>query len=98
MKKSLEYLDKQVLWENKPLLKNSLLVWDVENISINCLDTIKRLAKFTPQKRYAISKKPLTDELETLLSKEGFILSPRNPQYADAQIVYLLIRTITVRI
>lgn len=87
MKKPLESNIDERLWHNKPLLKNSLLVWDVENISINCLDTIKRLAKFTPQKLYAISKKPFTDELETLLSKEGFILSP---QYADAKIVHLI--------
>ena len=90
MKKSLESNIDERLWHNKPLLKNSLLVWDVENISINCLDTIKRLAKFTPEKRYAISKKPFTDAFETLLSKDGFILSPQNPQYADAQIVHLI--------
>ena len=50
-----------MLWNNKPILKNSLLVWDVENISIKALSSIKHLAKFTPQKCFAISKVPLNE-------------------------------------
>lgn len=90
MTKPLEYLDEQELWNNKPLLKNSLFVWDVENIPVNSLDTIKRLAKFTPQKRYAISKKPLLREWAMLLTKEGFTLFEHYPLSADAKIIHLI--------
>ena len=63
-----------MLWNNKPILKNSLLVWDVENISIKALSSIKHLAKFTPQKCFAISKVPLDALKAAILIKEGFNL------------------------
>ena len=67
-------LENSMLWNNKPILKNSLLVWDVENISIKALPSIKHLAKFTPQKCFAISKVPLDALKAAILLKEGFNL------------------------
>ena len=78
------------VWENKPLLENSLLVWDSDNISVSALDMIQHLAKITPHKRYAISKKPLSKDNEARLLKEGFIILASYPHPTDATIVQLI--------
>lgn len=79
-----------ILWENKPLLENSLVVWDSDNISICALETIKHLAKFTPHKRYIVSHKPLAEEKEALLRKEGFTIIVSSPYSTDARIIALI--------
>jgi len=76
-----------MLWNNKPILKNSLLVWDVENISIKALSSIKHLAKFTPQKCFAISKVPLDELKAAILLKEGFNLYISYPYVSDDAII-----------
>lgn len=80
-----------ILWENKPLLENSLVVWDSDNISICALEIIKHLAKFTPHKRYIVSKKPFEEEKEALLLGEGFTCNVSSTSYpTDARIVDLI--------
>jgi len=80
-------LETSMLWNNKPILKNSLLVWDVENISIKALSSIKHLAKFTPQKCFAISKVPLDALKAAILLKEGFNLYISYPYVSDDAII-----------
>ena len=80
-------LENLMLWNNKPILKNSLLVWDVENISIKQLPSIKRLAKFTPQKCFAISKVPRDALKAAILLKEGFNLYISYPYVSDDAII-----------
>ncbi|MDD3505857.1 MAG: NYN domain-containing protein [Sulfurimonas sp.] len=82
----------QETWSNKPFIPHSLLVWDVENISVRYLNRIKNLARFTPQKRYALSKKPLSLKQERLLAREGFTLFEHYPLSADEKIVELIHR------
>ena len=63
-----------LLWNDKPLLRHSFLVWDVENISVKCFDSIKALVKFTPEKLYAISKKALSLNNLRFFEEHGFVL------------------------
>jgi hypothetical protein len=63
------------------------LVWDVENISIKALSSIKHLAKFTPQKCFAISKVPLDALKAAILLKEGFNLYISYPYVSDDAII-----------
>ena len=60
MRRAIASLEKHSLWEHKPLLKNSLLIWDLDNISIKALSSIKHLAKFTPEIGYVVAHKPIT--------------------------------------
>ncbi len=79
------------LWKNKPLLENSLVVWDSDNISLSALETIKHLAKFTPHKRYIVSKKPFEEEKDALLLEDGFTCNVSSASYpTDARIVDLI--------
>ena len=90
MKKQGEDMNLVSLWNNKPILANSVLVWDIENIPIKALPHIKHLAKFTPQTRYVISKDTLCDEQEALISKEGFTHDSSYPYATDTKIVHLI--------
>lgn len=78
------------LWNQKPLVKDSFVVWDVENISTLFLETIKQMASFTPHKRFALSKRPLSPKQEARLRKEGFTLFEHYPSSADAKIVRII--------
>lgn len=82
----------QELWFHQPLLPHSLVIWDVENISLRYIEQIKHLAKFTPHKRYALSKMPLSQKQERLLAQEGFTLFEHYPLRVDEKIVALIHR------
>ena len=92
MKPPLPLCEPQELWSHQPLLPHSLVIWDAENISLRYVKQIKHLAKFTPYKRYAISKMPLSEKQERLLTQEGFTLFEHYPFSADAKIVELIRR------
>ena len=79
-----------LLWSDKPLLRNSFLVWDVENISVKCFDSIKALVKFTPEKLYAISKKALSLDALRFFEEHGFVLFENYPGSADKKIMDLI--------
>ena len=79
-----------LLWNDKPLLRHSFLVWDVENISVKCFDSIKALVKFTPEKLYAISKKALRLNNLRFFEEHGFVLFENYPGSADEKIMKLI--------
>ena len=79
-----------LLWNDKPLLRHSFLVWDVENISVKCFDSIKALVKFTPEKLYAISKKVLSPSVIGFFEEHGFVLFEKYPGSADEKIMKLI--------
>lgn len=79
-----------LLWNDKPLLRNSFLVWDVENVSVRCFEAIKALVKFTPEKLYAISKRPLPSYALSLFEEQGFVLFENYPESADKKIMDLI--------
>ena len=79
-----------LLWNDKPLLRHSFLVWDVENISVKCFDSIKALVKFTPEKLYAISKKALSLNNLRFFEEHGFVLFENYPGSADEKIMKLI--------
>lgn len=60
-----KHLCDAILWHNKPLRMGSFLVWDVENIGVRFMEEIKASLSFTPQKRYALSKRPLSLRVHT---------------------------------
>ena len=91
MKRTIASLEKHSLWEHKPLLKNSLLIWDIDNISIKALSSIKHLAKFTPEISYVVAHKPIDEATKALLYQEGFTLLMTSPLMpTDAKIVTLI--------
>ena len=79
-----------LLWNDKLLLRHSFLVWDVENISVKCFDSIKALVKFTPEKLYAISKKVLSPSVLGFFEENGFVLFENYPGSADEKIMKLI--------
>lgn len=79
-----------LLWNDKPLLRHSFLVWDVENISVKYFDSIKALVKFTPEKLYAISKKALSLNNLRFFEEHGFVLFENYPGSADEKIMKLI--------
>lgn len=81
---------KSLLWHGKALLKGSFLVCDLENIGIRNMESIKRLAKFTPERVYAICKETPHGDKLALLQQEGFILFEHYPKSADEKIMALI--------
>lgn len=80
----------KLLWNHKPLVMNSFLVWDFENIGLQCFEAIKALVKFTPLKLYVISKRPIRLFVQRILQEEGFILFENYPGSADDKIIALI--------
>lgn len=80
----------ELLWNHKPLLKGSFLLWDVENISIKHFEEIKTLVKFTPERLYAISKRVLSLKAIRFFQSRGFILCENYPLSADEKIMDLI--------
>lgn len=85
-----KYADDTVLWCDKPLLKNTFFVWDLENIGFRYFESIQSLVKFTPEKLYAISKRRLHDETVAALKEKGFRLFEDYPHSADKKIIDLI--------
>ncbi|WP_442765378.1 hypothetical protein [Sulfurospirillum cavolei] len=85
-----KHLCDAILWHNKPLRMGSFLVWDVENIGVRFMEEIKASLSFTPQKRYALSKRPLSLRVQNTLQKEGFILFEHYPLSVDEKIMKLI--------
>lgn len=85
-----EIPQEKLLWNDKPLMMNSFLVWDFENIGLQCFEAIKALVKFTPLKLYVISKRPIRLFVQRILQEEGFILFENYPGSADDKIIALI--------
>ena len=80
------------LCRGKPLKEHSILLWDYENIDIHHIDAIMRLAKYTPHKRYMVTKKSIPKTKQALIEAMGFTILGRKPYEgsADDKIINLI--------
>jgi hypothetical protein len=81
---------KEVLWNDKPIKKNSLIIWDLENISFHRLEDIKRLSRYTPEKLYVITKQKLSLKLRVKIEKEQFKILDLHDTISDDKIIKVM--------
>ena len=79
-----------ILWNSKPLLKGSVLLWDLENIPFHRLEDIKKVAKYTPQNLYIVSKDPLGEKLLGKIHKEHFKVLNEHKGISDSKIISIM--------
>lgn len=78
------------LWNNKPIREKSVLLWDLENIPFNRLGDIKRLAKYTPEDLYVITKQKLSDRQRVKIEKEHFKILDAHNGISDDKIISIM--------
>ena len=80
----------RLLWNNKPVREDSVLLWDLENIAFHRLDEIKRVAKYTPQRCYVITTQNLSDKKRAKIESEYFIILDAHETISDEKILSLM--------
>lgn len=80
----------EILWNNRPIEENSVLLWDLENIPFHRLEDIKRVAKFTPQELYIVSKQHLGDKLLQKIYREHFKVLNAHKGISDSKIISIM--------
>lgn len=80
----------RLLWNNKPIRENSVLLWDLENIAFHRLDEIKRVVKYTPQSCYVITTQKLSDRKRAKIESEYFKILDAHKTISDAKILSLM--------
>jgi hypothetical protein len=78
------------LWNNKPIIEDSVLLWDLENIHFNRLEDIKKLAKYTPQDMYVITKEHLSNKYKNRIEKEHFKILDSHKGISDEKIIAIM--------
>lgn len=81
---------KNILWCNKPLMEDSILLWDLENISFKRLDDIKKVAKYTPQELYIVTKQDLGEKLLNKIYRENFKVLNAHKGISDNKIISIM--------
>lgn len=79
-----------ILWNSKPLLEGSVLLWDLENIPFHRLEDIKKVAKYTPQDLYIVSKDSLGEKLLKKIHKEHFKVLNAHKGISDSKIISIM--------
>ena len=79
-----------ILWKNKPIVDNSILLWDLENIPFNRLNNIKKIVKYTPQDLYVITKQNLGEKLRSKINKEQFKILDAHKSISDDKIISIM--------
>ena len=80
----------RLLWNNKPIREDSILLWDLENIAFGRLDEIKRVVKYTPQSCYVITTQNLSDRKRAKIESEYFKILDVHKTISDAKILSLM--------
>ena len=80
----------RLLWNNKPVREDSVLLWDLENIAFHRLDEIKRVAKYTPQRCYVITTQNLSDKKRAKIESEYFKILDAHKTISDEKILSLM--------
>jgi len=78
------------LWNMKPIQKNSILLWDFENISFKKLEQIKKLVRYTPEEMYIVTKQPLGTKLIYKTAKEHFKILNAHKTISDDKIIQMI--------
>jgi len=82
--------DETILWNNKPIKEKSVLLWDLENIPFKRLQEIKRLAKYTPDELYVITKQRIGEKLKNQITKEHFKILDAHKSISDDKIISIM--------
>jgi len=61
-----------IFWNNKEVIKNSILLWDLRDISFRKLEAIKGITKYTPARLLVVSDQPLSEKLINRMNDENF--------------------------
>ncbi len=80
----------RLLWNNKPIREDSVLLWDLENIAFHRLDEIKRVAKYTPQRCYVVTTQNISDKKRAKIESEHFKLLDAHETISDEKILSLM--------
>lgn len=82
--------EEKLLWNNKPLREDSILLWDLENIAFNRLSEIKRVVKYTPENSYVITKQKLSKKKRAKIESEHFKILDAHKTISDDKIISLM--------
>lgn len=77
-------------WNNKPINKQTLLLWDLENISFSYFQRIKELVKFTPEKTYLFSKQNYSEKNRKIFNDNNMQLFNIYHEDADTKLLNVL--------
>ena len=78
------------LWNKKPILSHSILVWDLENISYKNLKTIKNKVTYSPEKLYIVTKQKLSKRNRFKMEMEGFKILDLHKSISDEKIISVM--------
>lgn len=81
---------KNILWRDKPIMEGSVVIWDLENIPFHRLEDIKKIAKFTPQELYIVSKQHLGEKLLKKMHRENFKVLNAHKGISDSKIISIM--------
>jgi len=77
-------------WGNKEVLKDSVLIWDLENISFNDIGHIMRLSKFTPEISYVVTTQNLSLKNRKKIEKMHFKIMDLHKTISDDKIIKIM--------
>jgi predicted nuclease of predicted toxin-antitoxin system len=80
----------KLLWNKKPMLPHSILVWDLENISYKNLKTIKNRVAYSPEKLYIVTKQKLSKRNRLKMEMEGFKILDLHSGISDEKIISVM--------
>ena len=78
------------LWNMKPMQENSILLWDLENISFKKLEQIKKLVRYTPEEMYIVTKQSLGAKFIQKTAKEHFRVLDAHKTISDDKIIKMI--------
>ncbi len=78
------------LWNNKPIREKSILLWDLENIGFNRLEDIKKLAKYTPEELYVITRQNISQKMRAFIEKKQFKILDAHKTISDDKIISIM--------
>ena len=74
-------------WENKPILENSVIVWDIKTVAFSQLATIKAKLEFTPESSYIVIQKNLFAKAKQKILKDYGDLFNQHISSFDGKII-----------
>jgi len=82
--------EEDMLWNSKSIKEQSVLLWDLENIPFYRLEDIKRVAKYTPDDLYVITKQKLGEQLLLKINNQGFKVLNKHKDISDTKIISMM--------
>ena len=80
----------KLLWNKKPMLPHSILVWDLENISYKNLKMIKEKVAYSPEKLYIVTRQKISEKNRLKMETEGFKILDLHRGISDDKIISVM--------